>query len=160
MIYEKKILKSSKNKSLIHELDFTIFQADESDLIFKIAKKRFASSGQNFLSRALALLAQDDFGPQFGVAISYLLQLLSVLIDHPKGSAVVKKTFELEKLGELLIHPCLNVRLEAVKFFASLFSREKTGKIDTEWVTKEDNPLRQVGVGFFVICFLFFYVSF
>ena len=101
-----------------------------------MAKKRFSSNGQ-LLSRALSLLSEDDFGPQFGVSISYVLELLAVLWQSKKE--LVKKSIEnAEKLSELIIHPCLNVRTEAVKFFASVL------KTNDNWIGEKE--LRQVKI--------------
>ena len=84
-----------------------------------MAKKRFGEKGCSFLSRPLALLEEDDFGPQYGVAITYVLQLLhSLSLEGP--NEIVQEVADAAKLAELLIHPCLNVRMEAVKLFSVL----------------------------------------
>lgn len=77
-----------------------------------------ASKNKNFLQRPLQLLDEDDFGPQYGVAITYLLELLQSLLlaDNINASQV-----NLSRLSELIIHPCFNVRLQAVNFFATAF---------------------------------------
>ena len=84
-----------------------------------MAKKRFPEKGRSFLSRPLSLIEEDDFGPQYGVAITYVVQLLhSLCLEGP--NEIVQEVADASKLAELLIHPCLNVRMEAIKLFSVL----------------------------------------
>ena len=86
-----------------------------------VARKRFPKKGEgnSFLSRPLSLIAEDDFGPQYGAAITYVVELLHNLSLGGQAQ-IVQEATDVAKLAELLIHPCSNIRIEAVKLFSVL----------------------------------------
>ena len=92
-----------------------------------VAKKRFGENqGESgFLTRPLSLIEEDDFGPKYGVAISYIIELLHNLSLEGQNSKIVQDAAEATKLAELLIHPCLNVRMEAIRLFSVLMQVRK-----------------------------------
>ena len=72
------------------------------------------------MSRPLSLIAEDDFGPQYGAAITYVVELLHNLSLVGQWGQIVQEATDVAKLAELLIHPCSNIRIETVKLFSVL----------------------------------------
>ena len=92
----------------------------------EVARKRCS----NFLKRPLELIDEDEVNAQYGVAITYGLQLLSGLLDK-QHSGLVHAAVPADKLANLLLHSCVNVRQEAVKLFAQVLEDQE---FDLQWI--------------------------
>ena len=99
----------------------------------EVARKRYpGGDGSKFLKRPLELIDEDEVNAQYGVAITYGLQLLRSL--YSKDSQLVKTSVRADKLANLLLHSCVNVRQEAVKLFAQVLSNSNQDQFDLQWI--------------------------
>ena len=69
---------------------------------------------KDFLQRILQLIDEDEVNLQYAVAITYGLQLLRSLIVEANKEDLVKDSVPVDTLTNLLLHSCVDVRLEAV----------------------------------------------
>ena len=99
----------------------------------EVAGKRYPGKTK-FLKRPLELIDEDEVNAQYGVAISYGLQLLRSL--YSKDSQLVKTSVRADKLANLLLHSCVNVRQEAVKLFAQVLvaASSNEDEFDLQWI--------------------------
>ena len=117
--------------------------------IAKKTQKEPTGPAQNFLSRPLELIYEDEVNAEYGVAITYVLQLLRLLFEAGEAE-LVKGAVKADKLADLLVHSCVNVRLEAVKLFAEVLQDAAASEaaLDLQWIdktvmkqVKNDGPL-------------------
>ena len=107
----------------------------DDKITLAVAKKRF---NETFLRRPLGLIDEDEVNVEYGVAITYVLQLLTSLLQANKEE-VVKEAVKLETLANLLLHSCMNVRIEVVKLWSLLL---KDRPLDLSWI--QPKLLKQV----------------
>ena len=93
----------------------------------EVARKRCS----NFLKRPLELIDEDEVNAQYGVAITYGLQLLRSLYCSSEAQLVKAAVPQADKLANLLLHSCVNVRQEAVKLFAQVLEDQE---FDLQWI--------------------------
>ena len=107
----------------------------EDKIALTVARKRYPGGGRgNFLKRPLELIDEDEVNAQYGVAITYGLQLLRLLLDSGEQE-LVKGAVPADKLANLLLHSCVNVRLEAVKLFAQVLQEaSEEDEFDLQWI--------------------------
>ena len=86
-----------------------------------VANKRV----RNFLQRPLELIDEDEVNLQYAVAITYGLQLLRALIVEANKEAVVKAAVSVDTLTNLLLHSCVEVRLEAINLIQTLLFNDE-----------------------------------
>ena len=106
----------------------------EDKVSLAVARKRYPD--KNFLKRPLELIDEDEVNAQYGVAITYGLQLLRLLLVEAGEPELVKGAVPADKLANLLLHSCVNVRLEAVKLFAQVLQEasEEADEFDLQWL--------------------------
>ncbi len=95
--------------------------------VMNVCLQRPGTKVKPWLLKALEdvrLLQEDDFGPQSALSISYFVELLKTLLQLRQFDFL--KDNLAKNLAELIIHPCSNVRLESVRFFALLPVRNLT----------------------------------
>ena len=80
---------------------------------------------RNFLQRPLELIDEDEVNLQYAVAITYGLQLLRALIVEANKEDVVKATVSVDTLTNLLLHSCVEVRLEAINLIQTLLFNDQ-----------------------------------
>ena len=105
----------------------------EDKVSLAVARKRYPE--KNFLKRPLELIDEDEVNAQYGVAITYGLQLLRLLLVEAGEPELVKGAVPADKLANLLLHSCVNVRLEAVKLFAQVLQEaSEEDEFDLQWI--------------------------
>ena len=92
---------------------------------------------KNFLQRPLQLIDEDEVNLQYAVAITYGLQLLRNLVLEANKEALVKASVPMHKLTGLLLHTCVDVRMEAVSLVNLLLSEADFDHLES-WLRHED----------------------
>ena len=101
----------------------------------EVARKRYpGGDGSKFLKRPLELIDEDEVNAQYGVAITYGLQLLRSLYCSSEAQLVKAAVPRADKLANLFLHSCVNVRQEAVKLFAQVLSNSNQDQFDLQWI--------------------------
>ena len=103
----------------------------------EVARKRYpGGDGSKFLKRPLELIDEDEVNAQYGVAITYGLQLLRSLYCSSEAQLVKAAVPRADKLANLLLHSCVNVRQEAVKLFAQVLvaASSNEDEFDLQWI--------------------------
>ncbi len=110
---------------------------EDDKVCLSVAKKRL---GDAYLSKPIAMVVdEDDLAPEFGVALSNLLGLCGMLVDHGQED-VVTKAIEADKLAGMILHPCQNVRAQCIDLLKTILDESN---VDTFALTSTTSGRRK-----------------